>query len=77
MSVTLEQQCIYLNEIRNVSYLAIKAAATVLSFECLNRATIVNKFPKTPTTIITIVNTPAAVNMGREYLERKKRNRGL
>lgn len=51
-----------------VTYLAIKAAATVLIFECLKRATTVRELPITPTIIVIMVITPAAANIGPEYL---------
>lgn len=50
------------------TYLAIKAAATVLIFECLKRATTVRELPITPTIIVIMVITPAAANIGPEYL---------
>lgn len=53
-------------------YLAIKAAATVLIFECLSRATTVSELPTTPTTIVIKEITPATINIGREYLKIRK-----
>lgn len=49
----------------------MKAAATVLILEFLNSATTVNELPTTPTIIIIIVNIPASVNNGLEYLKMK------
>lgn len=53
------------------THLAMKAAATVLIFECLMSATTVNELPTIPTIMVIRVMTPAAVNITGEYLEKK------
>lgn len=49
-------------------YLIIKAAATFRTFGHFSSATIVNRFPQMPTTIINIVMTAANVSKGRANL---------
>lgn len=58
-----------LQEGRINSHLIIKAAATLRTLGHLIKATIVRRFPKIPTTIISTVRMAATVSSGRENLE--------
>lgn len=55
-----------------LNYLVMKAAATVRIFEFLKSATTVKRLPITPTIMTIRVITPAAVNIGLEYLKNNK-----